>query len=115
MDLWPSAEWCLGMLSMVLDDMMGKGMLQEAIANRTLFLEGGVGSARKRVLQMSFIRRSFLSGNSVSLWLEAMLLKQGAPSKLAIDYFHLLSQATLADFVGPKRTPDEADMDAFPQ
>jgi hypothetical protein len=139
MALWPPVEWCLGMLSMVLDDMTGKGMLQEAIANRplkeqiearrqyvwnifasvpyllkaVLFLDGGVGLGRKRVLQMSFIRRGLLSSNSVGKWLEAMFLKQGTPSKLAIDYFHVLSQTTPEDYVGPKRTPDEEDVDAF--
>ena len=127
------------MLSMVLDDMTGKGILQEEIASKpikeqlearrhyvdkvfvsvpyllksVLFLDGGVGSARKRILQMSFVRRGLLSRKSVGPWLEAMVLKQGLPSKLAIDYFHMLSHTTPADYVGPKRAPDAADVDAF--
>ncbi|CAB9510775.1 Potassium ion channel Yvc1 [Seminavis robusta] len=138
-DLWPYAEWCLSMLSMILDDMLGKGVLQEALGNRplaeqmearrqyvgnvlvsvpllvksVLFLDGGVGSSRKRILQMPFIRRALLTQESVGTWLEGMCLRQGTPSKLAIDYFQLLSQTTPLDYVGPKRTPDEQDEAAF--
>lgn len=135
----PQVEWCLHMMSTVLDDMVGQGILKEAFAAKprqeqmearrryvgaimaslpylvkaVLFLDGGVGPVRKSIAQISFIRRALLSKGSVGAWLEGMAMKKGQPSKLVIDYFYLLSNTTSEDYVGPKKTPDEEDVEAF--
>ena len=135
----PHVEWCLHMMSIVLDDMVGQGILKEAFAAKArqeqmearhryvgtimaslphlikavLFLDGGVGPVRKSIAQISFIRRALLSKGSVGGWLEDMALKKGQPSKLVIDYFHLLSNTSPEDFVGNKRAPNEDDVEAF--
>ena len=135
----PHVEWCLHMMSIVLDDMVGQGILKEALSAKNrqeqmvarhryvgtimaslphlvkavLFLDGGVGPVRKGIAQISFIRRALLSKGSIGGWLQEMALQKGQPSKLVIDYFHLLSNTTPEDYVGPKKSPNEDDVEAF--
>lgn len=137
--LAPYVEWCLQMMSIVLDDMVGQGILKEAFAGKplreqmdsrrlyvgiilgslpyliksVLFLDGGDGPVRQRIAQMPFIRRALLSKESVGGWIQAMVIENGKPSKIAIDYFHLLSNTTPDDLVGHKRSPDDQDVEAF--
>jgi len=135
----PQVEWCLRLMSIVLDDMVGRGILKEAFASKSLqeqmesrrryvdtilervpylvkailFLDAGDGPTRKRIAQMSFVRRALLSRESVGGWIQAMASRQGQPSRVAMDYFQLLRNTTPQDFVGPKREPDEEDVEAF--
>lgn len=137
--LWPQAEWCLSMMSKLLDDMIGKGMLEatferlswgDRLAARhqyvlallhcvpdllktVLLLGGGAGKVRKRVENMSITRRALLCPESLGKWLQSIVRKYGTSSEIAIDYFVLLSQTKPEDFIGPKRKPSHHDVEAF--
>jgi hypothetical protein len=137
--LWPQAEWCLNMMSMVLDDMVGTGLLEtpfEALSwedrlaarhqyvlallhcapdliKTILLIAGGTGKTRMRVESMSIIRRALLCPESLGKWLQDIVRKYGTSSKIAIEYFLLLSQTKPEDFVGPKRKPGRHDVEAF--
>ena len=131
-ELLPSVEWCLDMLALVLDDMVGRGLLKAApveeqmearrvytinvlktvpyLLKALLFLER---ANRIKMTKNAFVKRAVLCPESIGPWLQAMALRKGAPSKLAIDYFQLLAKTTSEDFVGPNRTPEGTDIETF--
>jgi hypothetical protein len=142
-ELWEEAEWCLTMLSMAMDEFGGRSgglyqremnsvielfdedraardVLVKHVAEKLpsllklilLFEEEG-GDARRRLLNMSLIRRILLCPESVGPWLIGMLRKQGVPSERALEYLEVVSQTTVSDSIGGFRTALTDDIKAF--
>jgi hypothetical protein len=142
-ELWEEAEWCLSMLSMAMDEFGGRsgGLYQREMNNvielfdedraardvlvkhvaeklpsllkLILLLEEEGGDARRRLLNMSLIRRILLCPESVGPWLIGMLRKPGVPSKRALEYLEVVSQTTVSDSIGGFRTALTDDIKAF--
>ena len=142
-ELWEEVEWSFNMLSMAVDELGGKSgglhkvrlrsLIHHTVKDRTareaiikhlceqvptllktlLLLDDDGGSARTRLFRLSLVRRVLLCPDSVGPWLTNMLQRHGLPSKRAVDYMVMVSEATAEDYIGGYRSILPGDFEAF--
>lgn len=142
-ELWAEVEWCLCLLSIALDELCGKNgglyrpetktldqnhglenkecsdlalhlvTIVPTILMIVLLLEEEGGDVRRRLLNLSVIRRVLLCPQSVGSWLTTMLRHSGVPSKRAVDYLSLVSETSIIDYMGSYRSNLAEDQEQF--
>jgi hypothetical protein len=135
-EITDNVEWCFAMLSTAMDNFGGKTasgtnrpvlsyskQLEDRAALaanlnsiplifKTIFLLES-NACRKHLLETSILRRAILCPGSIGPWLTQMLRRPPIFSRLAIDYFEVVSSATISDFIGDFRKPQPDDMEKF--
>ena len=135
-EITEEVDWCFDMLSVGMDlsggktasgvsrpllsykkQLLDRERLAAEIASiplllKTIFLLES-NTARHRILKTSIVRRVILSPESVGPWVTSMLRYRPIPSRLAVDYFELISNVSVEDYIGDFRKPSPGDFEEF--
>ena len=135
-EITEEVDWCFDMLSVAMDlsggktaagvsrpllsyqkQLLDREKLASEIASiplllKTIFLLES-NSARTRLLNSSIVKRVLLSPESVGPWVTSMLRYRPIPSRLAVDYFELISTVKVEDYIGDFRKASPGDFQEF--
>ena len=114
------AMWSIMILTNIMDTQRGE--IFEKIANAVVNIAFFVKiilliecrNTRHKIMATSLFKRVIIDCRTAGLWLIPMLnVGQCVYADRCIDYFNLISTATVAHYIGRKRTASPSDIDNF--